>query len=278
VVLKGAKMAIITISRTLFSGGEQIAEDVATKLGYPCLRRKELIHGAAEDFNFEETKLVDAMAEPPKLWQRDRDKRDAHFNLIRAAFLRRCNEQDLVYHGFSGQELIRKVPHVLRILVVAEESYRVENGMVQLGVDREKALSQIKASDKKFNKWTRHMYGFEWKDPSLYDLVFNIGRVSTKTAVETILGIIAKGDFDATDASRQVFADELLASLVWSTLTQNEETSGSYLETIAHQGHVTITGTARSERILNAITDVAENVEGVVEVENEMSIGTIWRS
>jgi two-component system response regulator CpxR len=271
-------MAIITISRTLFSGGEQIAHDVATKLGYPCLRRKELIHGAAEDFNFEETKLVEAMAEPPKLWQRDRDKREAHFNLIRAAFLKRCNEQDLVYHGFSGQELIRKVPHVLRILVVADESYRVETAMKQSGIDRDEALTQIKASDKKFNKWTRHMYGFEWKDPSLYDLVFNLGRVSQGSAVETILGIIARGDFDSTDASRQIFADELLASLVWSALARNEETNASYLETFAKQGRVTITGTARSERILNAITDVAEKVEGVVEVENEMSIGTIWRS
>lgn len=271
-------MAIITISRTLFSGGEQIAQDVASRLGYPCLRRSELIHGAAEDFNFPETKLVDAMAEPPKLWQRDRDKRDSHFNLIRAAFLKRCDKQDLVYHGFSGQELIRKVPHVLRILVVADEAYRTEKGMAQLGCDQEEALSKIKASDKKFNKWTRHMYGFEWKDPSLYDLVFNIGRISTESAVEAILGIIARGDFDPTDLSRQIFADELLASLVWSTLTQNEETSGSYLETVADKGHITITGTARSERILNAITDVAEKVEGVVSVENEMSIGTIWRS
>ncbi len=67
-------MAIITISRTLFSGGEQIAEEVAKKLGLPCLRRKELVLGAAEDFHFEEAKLVEAMADPPKLWQRDRDK------------------------------------------------------------------------------------------------------------------------------------------------------------------------------------------------------------
>ena len=73
-------------------------------------------------------------------------------------------------------------------------------------------------------------------------------------------------------------ADELLASVVWSALTRNEETSASYLETVAHKGRVTITGTARSLRILNAITEVAQAVDGVTEVENEVSIGTIWRS
>jgi urease accessory protein len=50
------------------------------------------------------------------------------------------------------------------------------------------------------------------------------------------------------------------------------------LETMASDGHVVITGTARSEKILNEINAVAEGVEGVTEVENEMSIGTIWRS
>ncbi len=272
-------MAIITISRTLFSGGEQIAQEVSEKLGYPCLRRKELILGAVEYFDFEEAKLVEAMAEPPKVWQRDRDKRDAHFNLIRATFLKKCEKgMGLIYHGYSGQELIRNVSHVLRVLVIADENYRIETAKREAGLDPEEALKQIKANDKKFNKWTRHMYGFEWKDPSLYDLVFNLGRMSMDSAVETILEIIDRGDFTPTDASRQEFADELLASLVWSAITQNDELSTSYLETTAKQGRVVITGTARSAKILRNITEVAESVEGVSEVENEMSIGTIWRS
>lgn len=272
-------MTVITISRTLYSGGEQIAEEVAKQLGYPCLRRKELILGAAELFHFEEAKLIEAMAEPPQLWQRDRDKREAHFNLIRATFLRRCKEQPgLVYHGFSGQELIRNVPHVLRILVIAEESYRLDTAMEQSGMDRDQALASIKASDKKFSKWTRIMYGFEWNNPALYDLSFNLGRISTKSAVDTILNIIASQDFDPTDSSMQVFNDELLASNVWSKITQNEETSDAYLQTSAKQGRVIITGTAGSKRILDAITELAQAVEGVSEVINDMNIGAIWRS
>lgn len=272
-------MTVITISRTLYSGGEQIAEEVAKQLGYPCLRRKELILGAAEYFHFEEAKLIEAMAEPPRLWQQDRDKREAHFNLIRAAFLRRCQEQQgLVYHGFSGQELIRNVPHVLRILVVAEESYRLDTATSSPGTDRDQALTEIKASDKKFSKWTRLMYGFEWNNPTLYDLCFNIDRMSLKSAVDSILGIIASGDFDPTEASVQKFNDELLASTVWSAITQNEETSGAYLEASAKQGRVILSGTARSKKILQAITELAETIDGVEELVNEMNIGTIWRS
>ena len=62
-------MAIITISRTSFSGGKTIAEEIAKRLGYPLFNRKELIHKASEDFEMPETKLVEAMDELPKLWQ-----------------------------------------------------------------------------------------------------------------------------------------------------------------------------------------------------------------
>lgn len=272
-------MTVITISRTLYSGGEQIAEKVANKLGYPILRRKELILGAAEYFHFEEAKLIEAMAEPPRLWQQDRDKRDAHFNLIRAAFLRRCQEQPgLVYHGFSGQELIRNVPHVLRILVMAEQEYRLEMATGQSGVDPDQAQAEIKASDKKFSKWTRLMYGFEWNNPALYDLCFNIGRVSIDSAVDSVLNIIASGDFEPTETSVQRFNDELLASTVWSAITQNEETSGAYVEASARQGRVHLTGTVRSKKILEAVNVLAADVDGVEELVNEMNIGTIWRS
>lgn len=271
-------MPIITISRAWYSGGEEIAEAVASRLGYPCLRRKELILGASGDFHFPEAKLIEAMEEPPKLWQQDRDKREAHFNLIRAAFLKRCNEQDLVYHGFSGQELIRRVGHVLRVLVIADENFRIEKATAELGVDWELAHEQIVRSDRKFSKWTRLMYGYEWQNPALYDLVIHIGRISIDSAVETILKLIEGGDFDPTESSQSAFADELLASLVWSELTGNEETSSSYLETTARQGAVTITGTARSKRVFEAIPRIAKSIKGVNEVINQVNIGTIWRS
>ena len=83
---------------------------------------------------------------------------------------------------------------------------------------------------------------------------------------------------EPTEPSIQKFNDELLASTVWSAITQNEETSGAYVEASAKQGRVLLTGTARSKKILQAITELAETIDGVEELVNEMNIGTIWRS
>ena len=272
-------MSIITISRTSFSGGKKIAENIAARLKYTCLNRKELIEGASDDFEFPETKLLEALEEPPKIWQQDRDKRGAHYNLVRATFLRRCNEHgNLVYHGFAGQELIRRVPHVLRILVVADMEYRIEKAMEQESLDQDQAIALIKKDDKKITKWTQQMFGFNWKDPSLYDLVLHIGRIRPESAANAIVDIIESKDFHPTEASRKAFDDELLSSIVWSKLTKNEKTDSAIVETLAESGHVTITGIARSKEQKDAITAVSAAIERVKHVKNEVGIGTIWRS
>ena len=272
-------MAIITISRTSFSGGKTIAEEIAKRLGYPLFNRKELIHKASEDFEMPETKLVEAMDEPPKLWQQDRDKRDAHFNLIRATFLKLCRDKgNLVYHGLSGQELVRGVSHVLRVLVIAQEDFRVETATRRLGIEADEVYAMIHKADNKISKWSRHMYGFEWNDPSLYDLVLQIGRIRIQDAVQVIQGLLETGNFDPTAASQSALEDEFLSSVVWSALTRNERTNNSNLMIMARNGRVTITGSVRSEVMKKDITAVAQTVKGVKEVLNQVTIGTIWRS
>jgi cytidylate kinase len=271
-------MAIITISKTSFSGGEQLAEALATRLEYPILTREELILAAAEESGFPETKLVETMEEPPKLWQQDRDKRDAHFNLIAATFLKRCMGGNLVYHGFSGQELIRGVAHVMRVLVIADEAYRIKSAMEQLDVSRNQAMALIAKNDKKLASWTRHMYDFEWKNPYLYDAIYKIGRIHVASVVESVLEIVRCGDFEPNEASRLAFQDELLRSLVWSALTRDERTRSAQLEIVVRQGCVTITGAVRSEHQLEEISAVAGGVAGVRSIHNEVSVGTIWRA
>ena len=219
-------MTIITFSRTSFSNGEKIAESIASRLGYPCLRRRDLILAASEDFDFPETKLIETMEEPPRIWQQDRDKQGAHYNLIRATFLKRCNEQDnLIYHGFAGQALIKRIPHVLRILVIADKEYRIKEAMKQLSLPHDQIVELISKGDKKITKWTQCMFGFDWRDPFLYDLVLHMGRISVKSAEEAVLKIINSKDFKATQLSQMAFKDEFLGSLVWSVLTKNKLTS-----------------------------------------------------
>jgi hypothetical protein len=53
-------MAIITISRGTFSGGQSLAECVGEKLGYRCISRQVLVRAALE-YNVPLDKLEEAV-------------------------------------------------------------------------------------------------------------------------------------------------------------------------------------------------------------------------
>ncbi|MFC1980417.1 cytidylate kinase family protein, partial [Chloroflexota bacterium] len=57
-------MAIITISRGTFSGGQSLAEDVAKKLGYRCISREVLVE-AARQYDVAEESLRKTLIEKP---------------------------------------------------------------------------------------------------------------------------------------------------------------------------------------------------------------------
>jgi len=271
-------MPIITITKAEYSDAPKIAERVAARLNYTCIGRRELFARAAEDFEFPEKQLVEEIDEPAKIWQQNREKQGANFNVVRASFLNLCNEHgDLIYHGYSGQVFVRRVPHALRILVIADMEYRIQEAMKLESVDRDKAVELITKHDKKVTKWNQQQHALNWQDPSKYDLVLNIGRMDTESAVEGIVQIIKAGGFNTTEASKSAFDDELLASVVWSKLTNTEQTSSAIVETLAENGRVTISGVARSNEQKTAISTVAAAIEGVKKVENEMGIGAIWR-
>ncbi len=273
-------MAIITITKASYSSGEQIADRLSKRLKYPWMGRRELFARASEDFHFPEKDLVEAVEEPAKIWQQDREKQAANYNLIRATFLKRCSEEkgNLVYHGHAGPEFVRRIPHALRILVVGEMEYRIEQAMKIDGLDRDKAIESIHKSDKRVTKWSQQMHTVNWRDFSWYDMVFHLGRLSAESAEEAVVGIIESGGFNITEESKKAFDDEYLGSVVWTKLTNNEETSSAVIETIAEYGRVTISGVARSKEQKEAITALTASIEGVESVQNNVGIGAIWRS
>ena len=62
-------MSIITISRGSYSGGEEIAEKVAKKMGYDYISR-EILLDASEMFNIPEIKLARAINDAPSILDR----------------------------------------------------------------------------------------------------------------------------------------------------------------------------------------------------------------
>ena len=106
-------MSIITISRGTFSGGRDLAECLAQKLGYPCISR-EVIVEAAERYGASEAALSLALNHPPSIIDRLKSERNRYIAYIRAVLCQRALEGDFIYHGYAGQHLLAGVHHLIR--------------------------------------------------------------------------------------------------------------------------------------------------------------------
>ena len=80
-------MGIITISRGSFSRGKEVAEKLASRLGYECLSRDVLLE-TSKEFNIDEIKLIRAIHDAPSIFDRFKHGKERYVLFIREAFLK----------------------------------------------------------------------------------------------------------------------------------------------------------------------------------------------
>jgi len=181
-----------------------------------------------------------------------------------------------VYHGNAGHLLLTDLAQVMRVRVVADMEYRIKAAMTKEGVERPKAIDMIAKLDQKAMKWTQDLYGVNWQDPSLYDVVLNLEQISVGSAVDIVAHMTQLPDYQPTPEGRKAFDNLLLSSLVWAELTKNQFTRSADVRVSAEGGIITITGKASSHKIIDIIPLIAKEVDGVKEVRNEVGVGSDW--
>jgi cytidylate kinase len=269
-------MAIISISRGTFSGGKTLAESVAKRLGSPCLGREEVLLEAGKEYGISEKELTQAVDQPPPFWQQVPGRRVAYLMCLTATLLKHAQTASLVYHGHAGHLLLSGISHVLRVRVIADMEYRIKAAMERMNLKRDEAIAYIDRVDKERVKWTRFLYGIEWTDPSQYDAVLNLERMNIEGASLAIASMAQLDDFKVTPQSQKAFDDLKVTSGVWAALVKDERTRSAWVQVVANNGVVTITGKASAAKVVDAIPVVAGQVSGVKEVKNEVGIGSDW--
>ncbi|MFO7965946.1 MAG: cytidylate kinase-like family protein [Desulfobacterales bacterium] len=214
-------MAIITISRGSFTKGMEIAEAVARQLDYDCVSR-EVILNASDRFNIPEIKLKKAIHDAPSILDRFSHGKTAFISFYQSALTRRVQKGDVVYHGLAGHLLLKGVPHVLKVRIIADLSVRIKNEMEQNGISEQEARNLIIKDDEERRNWTRSLYGVDPWDSSLYDLVICINTFTVENAVDFICRAAGLEQFQQTPASEQMMKDLALASEVKAALIEHQ--------------------------------------------------------
>lgn len=236
-------MPVITVSRGSFSGGMSLAECVAKKLDCKCVSR-EVLAEAAKQCGVQEEELRRAIVEKPGIFERMSVERDHYLACIRATLLREARDNNLVYHGNAGHFLLKEIPHVLKVRVVANMEFRIESAMERNGLDREGAIKYIKKVDDERERWTRFLYHADWRDPSLYDIVINLDRMSMESACKLVCDATNLDEFRAPAEWASVKDDFVLAGALRAKIALDRATGNSdrEVEITSRAGVVTIGG------------------------------------
>ena len=210
-------MSIITISRGSYSRGRDVAEKLAEQLGHECLSR-EIILEASKQFNIPQLQLLRAVRNAPSILDRYRFGKERYVAYVRAALLQHVQRGNVVYHGFAGHFFLQQIPFALNVQVLASEEDRIQEVVRRDRVSTVEARRIIERIDEERSKWSQHLYGIDTRDPSLYDMVLNLGSLSIDDAVQLIARNVELPAFQSTPETKSILDNHVLAAQVEAAL------------------------------------------------------------
>ncbi len=261
-------MAIISIGRGTKSGGEALAQCLAERLGYPILGR-EVLQDAAAQLGVPARDLTEKMEEAPRFFSRSTTLRKTYIAAVQAALADHCVQGKLIYHGLAGGFLLKDVPGVLRVRLIAPVELRVHSLMEAQGMDEATAEAYIGDVDDARARWVKTMYGAQINHPVNYDLVLNLGSFTVTEGCKILAATLARPEFEITEARLGELDDFRIASQVRLALMDDMGTQTLDLATTAKNGVVEVSGQAplmNTGEVGNRITELGNSVDGVQEV------------
>ncbi|OGP50149.1 MAG: hypothetical protein A2Y79_07510 [Deltaproteobacteria bacterium RBG_13_43_22] len=258
-------MAIVIISSTSAALRKEVAENLAGKLGYPCLGREELVDQATEA-GIPVGKLEMSVIKSPAQSEGLARLKERYLAFITAKICEQAGEGNLVYHGRGGHLLLPNVSHVFRVRLVPNREYQIQSNMLKLRMDRPKAEKYEQQVNEDIERWVHIIHSQDMDDPKQYDLVLNLENMSIANTGAALCSMVELPDFRPNPASLAAMGNYCLAARARMTLALDERTAGADLTVSANEGVLTVTYMPRQSQVAQFIPEVLAGLAGVKEV------------
>ncbi len=268
-------MAIITISRGSLSMGTTLAQEISEALGYECISRETLIQDASSEYGLEREELALAMEKPPTFWERFTHGRRVYLSIMRAVILNRACTGMIVYHGHAGHILLQGIKCVLKVRLIAPMDVRVRAAMEEMQLTRDEAEQHIREVDEKRCRWTKYLYGIDWRDPYQFDLIVNVETMTLESTKELICEAIQKPEFQVCVTAMDNLENLALAAKTEAFLAADLRTRSVNINIEARNGVVRLRGMIETENLRPTILEVVKNIPEVKSIEDELIIQSI---
>lgn len=263
-------MAIVTISHQMGAGGAEIGMKLGQRLGYHYVDQ-EILSDAVRRYGLAEDKLSHLDEAKPSLFERFDTETRHYITVLQTTLLEFARADDVIIMGRSGQWLLRGIPHVLRVRIIAPLEQRVRRWIQrtteQTGeTPNQRAVAElVRRDDAEKAGRTRYLHEVDIADPGLYDLVINTAKLIPEMVVQMIEQIVRRPEMATSDSGRRVVASRVLASRVQVALATDPATRRYRIAVEAEDGVVRLEGTASLDRAVA----VAQAVPGVRQVKTQ---------
>ena len=176
---------------------------------------------ASDHFHVPEIRLVLAIHDAPSILDRLPRSQQAFISYIRFALIQNVKSDNVVYHGLAGQLLLKGIPHILKVRVIADLEDRVRAEMDREKISEDEARTLLLKDDEERRKWTRTLYGADPWDSSLYDLVVHIHKFTAEDAVDIICDAVKREPFKTTRQAQQKLEDYAIACEMKAALSDS---------------------------------------------------------
>ena len=213
-------MPIISISRGSHSGGTRLAQALGERLGYRVVSQ-EVVTEAATRYGISGDEILRGIEMPAGFLERFSRSKDRYVLAMQAALGEMFEDGNGIYHGLAGQFLFHDLCNVFKIRLIAPMEYRVRASIAEIGLGRDEAVRHIREIDERRVKWGRQVFGIDWNDPTLYDLVVNLEQMDIDTAAEAVAVLMDRREHQPTPGCVQEFRNFALEKRVRAELYFN---------------------------------------------------------
>lgn len=185
------KRCIITIGREYGSGGREIGEKLAEKLGISFYDRQflelaSLETGHSEDVLSQQDEIADKNYYP----YRRENLSEELFRVQSRIMIEKAKSESCVIVGRCSDIVLKDFANVTHIFIYAHEDTKVRRVMERHNLDEVKARKLLKKTEKIRRSYYQYFTDCDWGDRENKDLLINSSVTGIDKSVEVIIAYL----------------------------------------------------------------------------------------
>ena len=224
-------MVVIAMTREMGTRGKDVAAGLAAELDLDVVHHELVARHIGRHIGVAESAVLRFLEGRSSLWDRWKIGPERLTSHTAHEILELALRGKVIIRGWGGAQVLRHIPHVIRVRIRAPMEKRVDEMFRRLNeaawaaskpiehapsfvrdglwITRHQARREIERNDRAHAALILRHFGTNWEDPADYDIVLDTGEMSIGECVERILALAASADHQPTEASLEMHKQRL---------------------------------------------------------------------